>query len=178
MRRIRAVAPLAALALAVAACGNGSSNGKSSVGANDAGNSSTIAGLHANNHGTMDVTGKSTVQIKANSYYFEPSVLKGTPGQQLTLHVVNAGGTEHNLTVDTENVNDNIAGNMSIDAKVTMPASGVLSFWCAFHKNLGMVGGLLTSGPVSQAPAGGVPTSSSSPSGGNGGGYGGYGGGG
>lgn len=165
MRRLRAVAPVAALTLALAACGGGSSGG-------NAGNSSTIAGLHANNHGTMDVTGKSTVSIKASSYYFEPSVLKGTPGQQLTLHVVNATSTLHNFTVGAHSVSD-IDGHASIDAKVTMPATGVLSFWCAYHKDRGMVGGLLVSGSASDAPAGQTPAPSSSSSGGSG--YGGYG---
>jgi len=181
MRRRRAVAPLAALALAVTACGSGSSGSKSSVDAGNAGNSGntgnsgTIAGLHANNHGTMDVTGKSTVKVEAGSYYFEPSVLKGTPGQQLTLHVVNETGTGHNLSVGAEHVNDDIDGHGTVDAKVTMPASGVLSFWCEYHKNLGMVGGLLVSGSASDAPAGGAPAPSSSSSSGGGSGYGGYG---
>jgi plastocyanin len=171
MRSIRAVALIATLALGLTACASGSSGGGTSP--------STIAGLHANDHGTLDVAGKSSVQIKANSYYFEPSVLKGTPGQQLTLHVVNDSGTVHNLTVSAQRVNDDIQSNNSVDAMVTMPSSGVLSFWCAYHKSQGMVGGLLVSGSASDVPAGGAtPASSSGSGGGNGGGYGGYGGGG
>ena len=82
----------------------------------------------------------------------------------------------HNFTLGAQQVNDDIAGHKTVDAKVTMPASGVLSFWCAYHKNLGMVGGLLVSGSASDAPAGGLPApSSSSSSSGGGSGYGGYG---
>jgi plastocyanin len=174
MRRIRAaVAPLAALALVLAACGGGSSGGPSSIGTgstpNAGGNSPTIAGLHANNHGTADVTGKSTVTLEANNYYFQPSVLKGTPGQQLTLHVVNATGTGHNITVDAQHINKDLDAHGNSDLKVTLPASGVLAFWCEYHKSLGMVGGLLVSGSA----AGASPAPSSSDSGG--GGYGGYG---
>ena len=170
--RIRAVAPFTALALSLAACGGGSSGGPSSVGSSSgAGNTgNTIAGMHANNHGTADVTGKSTVEIKAGNYYFQPSILKGTPGQQLTLHIVNISGTEHNVSIDAQHVDKDVEGNESADAKVTMPASGTLAFWCSYHKSLGMVGGLNVSGS-----AGGSGGGSPSPSDDSGGGYGGYG---
>jgi len=173
MRRAGAVAPLAALALVIAACGSGSSGGPSSVGPGVT-DSSTIAGLHANNHGTADVTGKSSVTITTNNYYFEPSVLKGTPGQQLTLHVVNAAGNGHNFTVDAQHISKDLDAHGKADLSVTLPASGVLAFWCAYHKSLGMVGGLLVSGPAagsSSAPSSPAPSSSDS----SGGGYGGYG---
>jgi len=177
MRRAGATAPLAALVLVIAGCGSGSSGGPSAVGPGStpasttgaAGNSPTIAGLHANNHGTADVTGKNSVNIEAGNYYFEPSVLKGTPGQQLTLHVVNATGTGHNLTVDPQHVNKDLDAHGSADLKVTLPSSGVLAFWCEYHKSLGMVGGLLVSG--SAAGSSPAPTSSDT----SGGGYGGYG---
>lgn len=175
---IRAGASLAALVLALAACGSGSSgdvatvNAPPSSSAGAAANSATIAGLHANNHGTADVTGKSTVSIEAGNYYFEPSVLKGTPGQKLTLHVVNETSTSHNLTVDPLHVDKDLDGHATIDATVTMPASGVLSFWCEYHKSVGMVGGLLVSGSVADAPAGTSPSSSSSSGSGYGGIYG------
>lgn len=172
MRRIRAVAPLAALTLALAACSSGSSGGPSSVGAGN-GSGNTIAGLRANNSGTEDVTGKTTVTLEAHSYSFHPSVLKGTPGQQLTLHVVNTTGIEHNVTLDAQHVNKDLDGHESADLTVTMPASGVLAFWCEYHKSRGMVGGLLTSGSAAGAPGGGAaPSPSGSDSGG---GYGGYG---
>lgn len=178
MRRRRAVAPLAALVLALTACGAGSSGGKASVGSSsgNTGGASTIAGLRANDHGTADVTGKSSVNVEADNYYFEPSVLKGTPGQKLTLHVVNATSTEHNFTIGAQHVDKDLDGHESASLAVTMPASGVLSFWCEYHKSVGMVGGLLVSGSASDAPAGSTPAPSSSGSGG--GGYGGYGGGG
>ncbi|MDQ1685671.1 MAG: Cupredoxin-like domain [Frankiaceae bacterium] len=171
--RIRAVAPFTALALSLAACGGGSSGGPSSVGSSSGnGNTgNTIAGLHANNHGTADVTGKTTVEIKANNYYFQPSILKGTPGQQITLHVVNVSGGEHNLSIDAQHVDKDIDGHQSVDAKVTMPASGTLAFWCAYHKSQGMVGGLLVSGSAS----GGSGSSPSPSDDSSGGGYGGYG---
>jgi plastocyanin len=181
MVRIRAAASLAALVLALAACGSGSPGDNATVEAppsssqpGAAANASTIAGLPANNHGTADVTGKSTVSIQAGNYYFEPSVLKGAPGQKLTLHVVNETSTAHNITVDPLHVNSDLDGHATIDAKVTMPASGVLSFWCEYHKSVGMVGGLLVSGSVAGGPAGTVPTGTSpSPSSSSGSGYGG-----
>jgi plastocyanin len=167
--RIRAAAPLAALALALAACGGGSSGG-SSLGSTSGGSDNSIGGVKANIHGTADVTGMSSVDITASNYNFSPSVLKGTPGQQLTLHVVNSTGTEHNVTIDSQHVNTDLDGHDKADVKVTMPATGVLAFWCEYHKSLGMVGGLLVSGSVGDGTA-----PSSSPDDSGGGGYGGYG---
>lgn len=167
---LRVVAPLAALALALAACGSGSSGGPASAGSGNDNN--TIAGLRANNTGTEDVTGKTTVNLEAHNYSFSPSVLKGTPGQQLTLHVVNTTGTEHNVTLDAQHVAKDVDGHESVDLKVTMPSSGVLAFWCEYHKSLGMVGGLLTSGSAGGAPGSGT---SPTPDDSGGGGYGGYG---
>jgi len=38
---------------------------------------------------------KVRVSIEADNYYFEPSVLQPTPGQKLTLTIVNKSSTEY-----------------------------------------------------------------------------------
>jgi plastocyanin len=170
MPSIRIGAVLAALALGVTACAGGSSGGSAGLSPGSGSSPtadatpSTVAGLAANLHGQADVTGKSTVTVQAENYYFEPSVLKGTAGQKLTLHVVNATSTAHNITVAPQHVNSDLDGHGAVDVAVTLPASGVLSFWCEYHKARGMVGGLLVSGSVAgAAPA---PAGSSTSSGG------------
>jgi plastocyanin len=171
-RRLLSVLPLVAL-FALAGCGGTSSGGGGLSGgstpptsAGSTGSSSTIAGLAANNHGQADVTGKSSVDVEADNYYFEPSVLKGTPGQTLTLHVKNATSTAHNVTIEAQHIDKDLAGQASEDVKVTLPASGVLAFWCEYHKSYGMVGGLLVSGPVAGSGAPASAPSSSAPAGG------------
>ena len=172
---VRTVVAVAALASGLAACGGSSSGGTASVAPQTAPSSSaaapatqaaqsvkdTVAGLAANDHGTEDVSGMGSVHITADSYYFEPSVLHGSAGQKLTLIITNESATGHNFTVKAQNVNSDIDANKQVTVHVTMPASGVVSFYCEYHRDLGMAGGLLTSGSKSGSPASTKPSTES-----------------
>lgn len=162
MLRARIMVTGALVVLTAAACGSGSSGGNGSVKTQSGG--TKIAGLTANNHGQKDVTGQSAVTIEADNYYFSPSVLKGSAGQKVTLTIDNSSGTQHNFSVDARNINKDVSSHSKVTATVTFPSSGVLSFYCSYHKSQGMVGGLLTSGQVSGA-GGGVPAVTPSSSG-------------
>jgi len=172
MLRARFIVTGALVALAATACGSGSSggNGSSSVGAQSGGGSSAngssskIAGLTVNNHGQKDVTGQSAVTIQAGNYYFEPSVLKGSAGQKVTLTIENSSSTQHNFSIASQNINKDLDGHAKVTTSITFPPSGVLSFFCAYHKSQGMAGGLLTSGAVSGAGVGSAPAPTSSSS--------------
>ena len=150
--RVPFAASVLVVALAAAACGSGSSGAAGnqpqpvSSSPSAAAAPTAIGGLTANVHGQVDVTGKSSVTVQAANYYFEPSVLKGAAGQKLTLHVVNTGSTQHNITLAAQHVDADLDGHATADVTVSLPASGVLSFWCEYHKSSGMVGGLLVSG--------------------------------
>ena len=166
-----------ALAGALAACGSGSSGGSSAstgsqpsspaAGASGGSGSSTtdtVAGLTANDHGTMDVAGMSSLTITASDYYFNPSVLKGTPGQKLSLIIKNTSSVLHNFSLTAQNVNKDLNAGSTVTTHVTFPSSGVLSFFCQYHKSRGMAGGLLTSGDKSGTSGGAAGSSSSSSS--------------
>lgn len=163
MLRARFMVAGAFIALAATACGSGSSGG-ATVGAGSSGSpasSSTIAGLKANNHGQKDVTGQSAVTIHADNYYFEPSILKGSAGQKVTLTIENTSSTQHNFTISSQNINQALNSKAKVTTTVTFPASGVLSFFCSYHKSQGMAGGLLTSGDAA-AGGGAAPAPSGS----------------
>jgi plastocyanin len=130
---------VAALALVLAACGSSGSSGGSG------GGQQTIAGLSANDHGAKDVTGMATLEVEADNYYFNPTVLKGSPGQQLTLEIKNETSTEHNFTLESQQLNKDISEGTTATVKLTFPASGTLSFFCEYHKAKGMAGGLQAS---------------------------------
>jgi plastocyanin len=119
-------------AVLLAACG-GSSGPKT-----------TIAGLSANDHGTKDVTGMTTLEVEADNFYFEPTVLKGTPGQHLTLTIKNGTGTQHNFTMSAQSISKDVDAKKTETVSVTFPSTGTLSFFCVYHKNKGMAGGLQT----------------------------------
>ncbi|MFL6237866.1 MAG: cupredoxin domain-containing protein [Actinomycetes bacterium] len=126
-----------ALAITLAACGSSGGPSKSS-----GTQKQSIAGVSANVHGTHDVTGMSAFEIEADNFYFEPSVLKGTPGQHLTITIKNTSGTNHNFTVASQHVNKDLDGGKTETVSVTFPASGTISFFCEYHKASGMAGGL------------------------------------
>jgi plastocyanin len=117
-------------AIMLAACG-GSGGKKVQVG-----------GLSANDHGAKDVTGMTSLDVEADNFYFEPTVLKGTPGQHLTLTIKNSTGTEHNFTLSSQNVSKDLDANKAETVSLTFPSSGTVSFFCVYHKNKGMAGGL------------------------------------
>jgi len=165
------------VAAAAAGCGSGSSGGSvavpqsepSSSAPAESSTSDTIAGVAANDHGTKDVSGMRTFTIEADNYYFDPSVLKGTPGQKLTLVIENTSSTQHNFSVKEQNINSDLDSKAKVTTHVTFPSSGVLSFFCEYHKSEGMAGGLLTSGGKASTS---TSTTSPSSSSGGGGGYG------
>jgi plastocyanin len=141
--RYPALAVLAlATATSVAACGSsgGTSSGDGS-GSGDSGKQ-TVAGASVNFHGMKDVTGMSSVDIEADNFYFEPTVLKGTPGQHLTLTIKNSTDTEHNFTVESQHVDKDIEDGKTVTLSVTLPSTGTIRFFCKYHHGSGMGGGL------------------------------------
>jgi plastocyanin len=141
---------LGLLAVAVAGCG-GKSTSKSS--ASGGGGQTVIAGVSANNHGTKTVSSSAVVEL--NDYYFKPTVLQGRPGSTVTLEIKNIGAIEHNFTVSGQNIDQNLQPGDSAKVTVTFPKSGAVSFYCKFHKSMGMAGALESSASGGMTGTGG-----------------------
>ena len=138
MRLFKSI-PVLFLVLALVACGGyGSSKKKSGEGT-----STTIGGVSTKTHGSKDVSG-ATGKVEVDMYdnYFEPTVLKGKPGQKVALELRNRGQVTHNLSISGQSVNKDVAPGDEAEADVTFPQSGTLAFDCKFHKSSGMVGAL------------------------------------
>src|SRR5205809_4569147 len=102
--RIPMPAAALVLILALAACG-GSSKSKESEKAT----TTTIGGQAVESHGTKDVSGETgKVEIEMYDYYFEPTVLKGTPGQKVKLELKNEGNNAHTFTVSEQSVDQEV----------------------------------------------------------------------
>src|SRR5439155_23413491 len=88
----------------------------------------TIGSDTATNKGTQDISGKSTFEVELDNdggkFYFEPTVLKGTAGQQVTLTLKNVGDTLHNFSLAEQNVNQDVEKGKSGNVQVTFPQSG------------------------------------------------------
>ncbi len=138
-----------ALLILATACSKSSSpaNGGSSGGTAP---TLTINGEKATDKGTKDVTGMSSFTLNLDNdpgvYYFEPTVLKGAPGQKVTLTLKNVGNVHHNFTLASESLNQDVnTPGASATVSITFPQSGTAEFHCEYHHSLGMVGELSVS---------------------------------
>jgi plastocyanin len=105
-----------------------------------------------NVHGTADVQGQDMIEMEADSFYFEPTFLRGNPGQSLQIEVRNASSTLHNFSLDQQQIDQDIQPNGQATVEVTFPDSGVVRFYCKYHVSQGMNGELLADGAEPQAP--------------------------
>jgi plastocyanin len=138
LKRLPIVAAAAVLLLAPVACGGYGKSKKS-----DEGTSTTIGGVQTQSHGTKDVSGETgKVEIEVYDNYFEPTALKGKPGQKVTLELKNEGEVAHTFTVSEQSIDQEVQPGDEAEADVTFPKSGTLTFVCKFHRSRGMVGEL------------------------------------
>jgi plastocyanin len=101
-----------------------------------------------------DVTGLAELDLEADEYYFEPALLRGTPGQKLKLQIENESNTLHSFTIPEQKLDMNIAPKGKIVVEATFPPSGFVRFFCKFHSALGMEGQLMTGNTPPHADSG------------------------
>ena len=84
------------------------------------------------------------VNGEKDDFYFKPTVLKGTPGQELKIELSNEESPLHNFTLQAQSIDQDVVQGQKADVMVTFPQSGFLEFFCKYHKARGMVGELST----------------------------------
>ena len=146
MTRIQGVVVIAGLCLVFAAAGCGGSSSSSSNDESESTTSTTIGGTQVESHGTKDVSNESgKVEIELDDYYFNPTILKGKPGQKVELELKNEGKAAHTFTISDQMVDKEVQPGDETETEVTFPQSGQLKFVCTFHQSQGMIGALQTS---------------------------------
>jgi len=153
MKRNQGVLAAAALVLVFAAAGcGGSSKSSSESSGSEETTSTTIMGTQVQSHGVKDVSNETgKVEVELDDYYFDPTILKGKPGQKVELELKNEGNTTHTFTIAEQGINKEIQPGDETEVDVTFPQSGALKFVCTFHQSQGMVGALMTSGTSSSS---------------------------
>jgi plastocyanin len=112
----------------------------------------TIAGREATSHGPADVAGMQGLEVEVDDFYFAPTVLEGDAGQSLTVTLFNEGDAPHTFTVDELDIDQELQpGDEDVTVDVTFPDSGALVFYCRFHADGGMLGGLSAGGDLGPA---------------------------
>jgi plastocyanin len=138
----------AASLLLAGACSSSSSSASPAAGGSASGSESgkiTIGSDQANDHGTEDATGKSSLEIEADNdegFYFKPTILTGSTSQSITLEIKNEGTVPHNFSIESLGVDVTIDPGSSQEVDVRFPATGTVEFFCSLHRSLGMVGEL------------------------------------
>jgi plastocyanin len=127
---------LAVVTVLAAGCGGGSDEGEGE------GGTTTIAGVAASDHGTTDAAGMDELSVELDDNYFEPTVIKGSPGQKLKLELENEGSAEHNFGLTDQGIDQDVEAGEKAEVTVTIPESGEISFVCKYHEQLGMAGAL------------------------------------
>lgn len=148
--RLKLLVLLTSMVLSAAACGGGGDGSSSQTqgsqgskeGGSESGGKKTIAGVQASFHGMMDVSGKSDTSLELDDFYFEPTVLEGKPGQKMTIELENEGENEHNFSIDSQGIDEDVEPGDKTEVEVTLPKAGQVSFYCKYHKGQGMAGGL------------------------------------
>jgi plastocyanin len=137
------------LGMVAAACSSNksstptTSSPSSSPSAEESSGTLTINGEKANDHGTKDVSGAADADVEMDDeFYFEPTVLKGTPGQTLKLDLENSGNLQHNFSIEAQTISQDVAPQEKQEVTVTFPQSGIVEFFCRFHRSSGMIGEL------------------------------------
>ena len=82
--------------------------------------------------------------------------LEGKPGEKVTFELKNEGQNEHSFTVDSQGIDKDVQPGDEAEVTVMIPKSGVVSFYCKFHKSSGMAGALAVEG---QGAGGSMPGS-------------------
>jgi plastocyanin len=140
----RAIAALTVSAcLLVAGCSSSGSDTSSTK--SDGGSSPSVPGLKGtvNAHGT--VTAKDgKVEIELDDKYFEPTYIKATAGEELTLELKNEGSLEHNFTLTGTDVDQDIEAGKTATVKVKVPDASTVYF-CEYHQGAGMQGAFVVS---------------------------------
>jgi plastocyanin len=176
MRRGVVIVACGLLVLAAAGCGSSSSSSSGGTTTEESssgggGGQKTIAGVNANDHGTKAVEDNGKTEVELDDYYFKPTVLEGKAGEKVTLELKNEGQTEHTFTIDSQGVNKELGPGEEAEVDVTIPKSGLVSFYCRFHKSEGMAGALAVSGAATGG-SGEMDTGTTEDNGGGGKGYG------
>jgi plastocyanin len=153
MRRNVLVVALLAFGLVPLLAGCGSSSRSSgggttaeSTGGEGEGGTTTVAGLRANNHGTKSVEESGKTEVELDDFYFEPTVLQGTPGEKVMVELKNEGKVEHSFTIDSQGIDKDLEPGDEGEVTVTIPQSGAIAFYCKYHKSSGMAGALAVQG--------------------------------
>jgi plastocyanin len=145
-------APAFAVVLVLASCGDddgadvresGAESGSGSESGSASGTASgeppvSLEGT-VNDHGVGEIE-NDELELELDDNYFAPTFARGTPGEEVTVELVNEGDATHTFTSDALGVDEELSGGDSSSVTITLPEEGAVEFHCRFHGEQGMKG--------------------------------------
>jgi plastocyanin len=145
-------APAVAVVLVLASCGDddgadvresGAESGSGSESGSASGTASgeppvSLEGT-VNDHGAGEIE-NDELELELDDNYFAPTFARGTPGEEVTVELVNEGDATHTFTSDALGVDEELSGGDSSSVTITLPEEGAVEFHCRFHGEQGMKG--------------------------------------
>lgn len=105
-----------------------------------------LGGAAINLHGIARVPDGGSVEMEMDEDYFEPTVLRGSPGATVTIELWNDGSRPHNFSVPSQDIDINCGVRASGEVEVVFSRSGVLMFTCEYTATSGMRGAFTVEG--------------------------------
>jgi len=116
-------------------------------------NTVVLDGRVANDHGSAGLEPGESPAMVAGDFYFEPTVVIGPPGgpvdiaapqgTQVEVNVASESETDHNVSIEEQDIDVDIAPGETARLVITFPDSGTLVFVCKYHQDRGMAGALV-----------------------------------
>ena len=106
----------------------------------------TACAAHQSMLKVSSTQGEAVISMKASNFKFEPNNIEARKGDELTFHIENVTGIEHDFTI--ESPKGTILQDVTLPAgkkatvRVKLTEVGTYSIYCdkPFHKALGMTG--------------------------------------
>ena len=96
--------------------------------------------------GDADSNAVQTVEVTASDFSFTPATLTAEVGGSFNLVLTNAGDAAHTFTIDEFDLDAEVAPGEETSVTVSPSESGEFTYYCRFHQDQGMEGGITVSG--------------------------------
>jgi plastocyanin len=165
MRMRKLLTVLGIVVVVAAGCGKSNDSSKADSSGSGSGKAPVTLTGTVNNHGNADVSGEgssASLEVETDDFYFGPTFVKAAAGQSISVALHNEGKATHTFTTADGSVDEQLSPDAKKTVTVKVPASGVLVYFCKFHRSQGMQGAVyLHEGDAVGASSSGTPTSTS-----------------
>jgi hypothetical protein len=100
-------------------------------------------------HGIADTRGLASFNLTIGRSgpgqpNFAPTLLEGTAGESLRLHITNTTPVLHNFSITVQGINVDVPPGGIVDVTVVFPAHFATVYFCSYHADEGQAGELFT----------------------------------